>query len=657
VAIEQGSGGDYQMQILQARTDWRKNISHTNFDIGTFSCRKCYSASLQTWTSKQETLQTILVPNYYLAHRRRSRDLAPRFAWTFGRYSERFAPISLFSSIMAAPQNALNTLYGSFDDSWIDTRLISPMRLVLSATALLIIYIDPSQPDRLVWLTYGLLIGYTAYSTIVFLLAWASPKYLPLGILHWLDLAWYVALIAASSGTNSIFFLFFFFAILVASFRCGFASGAKTTAVSALLFVTVGYLTAPSVPDFQLNRFLLRAVTLIVLGYMIAYWGSSEIELKRRLKLLKDVTNLSNPRFGIDRTVTLGLERLREFYNARACVLIYASSSPNTYKLLRAEQQKADSAQPQEVPQEVGKLLLQPAANIAVLRARQSSSSLLYDLVNGTPSREDSPELNAIAQTLSARQFTSLPVMHRREFIGRLYVIDSARRRLNGSDIEFMRQLIDQVSPLLDNIRLLDQLASDAAEQERKKLARDIHDSVIQPYVGLQLGLAAVRQRLLSENSATLGTVTELCEVTNNEVRSLRNYLDQLKAAEVKAGVLVPAVRRFAANFTAVTGISVQIKGDQDLQLNDRLAAEVFQMISEALSNIRRHTSAQQASVDIACDSKDLILKVTNENCDGVSNGSFRPRSIAERAAALGGHTAVFQDDANRTVVAIQIPL
>jgi signal transduction histidine kinase len=130
-----------------------------------------------------------------------------------------------------------------------------------------------------------------------------------------------------------------------------------------------------------------------------------------------------------------------------------------------------------------------------------------------------------------------------------------------------------------------------------------------------------------------------------------------LKAAEIKNGVLLPAVRRFAANYTAVTGITVQIKGDQNLQLNDRLAAEVFQMISEALSNIRRHTSAQQASVDIACDSSDLILRVMNENGDHAPQTSFRPKSIAERVAALGGHIAVYADDSNRTVVAIQIPL
>src|SRR6266508_4186975 len=129
--------------------------------------------------------------------------------------------------MMAARQRTSIASHGSSADWWIDARMISPMRLVLAATALLIIYIDPSQPDRLVGLTYSLLIGYTVYSAGVLLLSLLAPRRLPLGVLHWLDMIWYVALIAASSGTSSIFFLFFFFPILVASFRWGFASGLR----------------------------------------------------------------------------------------------------------------------------------------------------------------------------------------------------------------------------------------------------------------------------------------------------------------------------------------------------------------------------------------------------------------------------------------------
>src|SRR5438132_8931786 len=120
-------------------------------------------------------------------------------------------------------------------------RTVCAARLILALSALVIIYIDPSEPDRLVGLTYTALILYTIYSAVIYVLSVSRSRALPLGILHWFDLAWYVLLIAFSSGTNSIFFFLFFFAILVASFTRGFASGFGMTIVSVVVFTFVGY--------------------------------------------------------------------------------------------------------------------------------------------------------------------------------------------------------------------------------------------------------------------------------------------------------------------------------------------------------------------------------------------------------------------------------
>lgn len=539
-------------------------------------------------------------------------------------------------------------------DWWIDARMIAPMRLVLAATALLIIYIDPSQPDRLVALSYSLMIAYTVFSAIILVLAFTAPHLLPVKILHWLDLGWYVALISVSSGTSSIFFIFFFFAILVASFRSGFRSGLRITIISTVLFVTLGYLTAPPA-EFEWNRFLLRAVTLLGLGYMISHWGGSEIELKRRLRLLKDVTDLSNPRFGIERTIRSGLERLRSFYDARAAILIQRRDQSDQYELTRVEAFKPDLPT-EDISDELARSLLSPAPDMAVMRARAPSAAMLHNIETGQTWTERLDQTEAIINTLEARSFTSVPIRYHGEFTGRLYVVDS-RRRINPTDIEFMLQVVEHVTPLLENIRLLDTLASEAAEHERKKLARDIHDSVIQPYVGLQFGLAAVRQKLMNENSAAFKEVSELCEVANEEVRSLRHFLDELKVEEARYGVLFPAVRRFAARYSAATGIAVRISGEEDLHLNDRLAAEVFQMITEALSNVRRHTLAQAAEIEIRCDDRNLLVTVSNDNANGASPKPFRPASLTERARALGGSAQVQTDSDNRTVIAIRIPL
>src|SRR6266498_3609250 len=138
------------------------------------------------------------------------------------------------------------------DTATVDDRIIAVMRFALALSALLITIIDPSEPDRLVAVTYTALSLYTIYSAVLFIVVqrYASLQSSIGKWAHWADVACYVVFIALSSGTSSIFFFFFFFAILVASFRWGFRSGLRVVVVSALLFTTVGYATAPKGPDF-----------------------------------------------------------------------------------------------------------------------------------------------------------------------------------------------------------------------------------------------------------------------------------------------------------------------------------------------------------------------------------------------------------------------
>jgi hypothetical protein len=184
----------------------------------------------------------------------------------------------------------------------IDNRMIAAMRLVLAASALAVIYIDPEEPSRFIATTYGAFILYTLYSASLYI---AQVGYSSLAESisfwsHWADIGWYVLLIALSGGASSIFFYLFFFSILVASFRGGVASGYRVVIASLFFFSIVGYTTASSGHHFELNKFLIRLVYLLVLGYMMAYWGSREALLRRRLYFLREINYLSNPRFGIE---------------------------------------------------------------------------------------------------------------------------------------------------------------------------------------------------------------------------------------------------------------------------------------------------------------------------------------------------------------------
>lgn len=538
----------------------------------------------------------------------------------------------------------------------VEVRMISAIRLALASFALLVVYIDPFQPDRQVRLTYTLLVSYTVYCALLCVLTFLAPRFVPLAILHWLDLIWYTGLIAVSSGTNSIFFFFFIFAILVASFRWGSSAGLQTALASTLLFAIVGYASAPPEPHFELNRFLLRSFALLVLGFLIAHWGGSEVSSKRRLRFLHDITRLSNPRFGIERTLNSSLERLRSLYDADACVLIQPLKRGNAYRITRADRSGPDAPKfAREITDELTALLLSPEPGVGLAYTKRFLKSYLYDIGSSKSSRQVRSYATVIAKALDATAYLSVPILYRGQPNGRLYVVGSPQR-MNRSDIEFVLQVIEHVTPVLDNIWLVDRLASDAADQERHKLARDIHDSVIQPYVGLQLGLIAVKEKLSKTNGAGLAEISELCEMANEEMRELRRYLERLKSDSSPDSVLVPAVRRFASKYSAATGINVSVNGIDDLRLNDRLAGEAFQMVAEGLSNVRRHTNARNAEVEIACSETDLVLRIINDSTNGAAQASFQPGSITQRATALGGEAHVYFNN-DRTVVDVRIPL
>jgi signal transduction histidine kinase len=546
----------------------------------------------------------------------------------------------------------------------VDDRMISLMRLILALSALLITYIDPLEPDRLVALTYGALVVYSVYGGILYYLSYRGGPRLPLSISHWIDVGCFLVLVALSSGTNSIFFFFFFFAILVASFRWGFKAGLRVTIVSTLFFTLIGYVTAPPELAFELNRFLLRPVYLLVLGYMIAYWGGHEIKLKRRLNLLKELNLLANPRFGVNEAIGALLEQLHAFYKADDCWLIISDVGTEAPRLFRLSlSQTFGVLAGESLPPRLAQSLLAPAADVGILYQRAPDTGLrrrekVY-AIDRKRNVDCSSEWKAIATSLAKQfemaSFVSVPAQYRNRDIGRLFLV--ARPGVfESSDLEFLMQVAEQAMPVVQNIRLLDRLATSAAEHERQRLARDIHDTVIQRYIGLQYKVAAIRNKL-AQGAAVFADVDQLLEMTKNEVNNLRGFAQGLKESDVREGFL-PAVRRFANQFSDNYDLEVQVVSEDEIVIKDRLAAELIQIVQEGLSNIRKHTSATTSKISVQRVNGSVALTIENNRArfDSLSQ-PFTPRSIAERAHELGGEVDVTCGPDDRTIVKVQIPL
>ncbi|HBY94163.1 MAG TPA: hypothetical protein DEP84_09410 [Chloroflexi bacterium] len=545
--------------------------------------------------------------------------------------------------------------------------MVAATRLLLAILAVLIISLDPfthRHPTVATSLVLGLSI---VYGMVLSILTLRDSRYLASinNWAHWVDAGWYATLIALGHSTSGIF-TFFFFPILVAAFRSGLTSALRVATASAVFATVIGLATAFSAPDFELNRLLLQPVSLLVLGFMLAYRGEFELTLKRQLALLKEVTRLSNPRFGVDQTIGSIMARLRAFYEADSCLLVLREPATDTFHLRRADDRNpAGGARTEPVPAALAQRLLALPTNLAIVHTGTSRAWWRLpvggrrqgcDVATGVRTAESREVSATVAELLDVESFVTVPFRSRDEAVGRLYLTAQRPRAFDDLDGDFLRQVVEHVAPVIDSVCLVDQLASSAAEEERRRIARDLHDSVLQPYIGLHMGLVATRQKLASGGDV-MGDLDWLIAMTSIEIADLRNFAQGLTASAGCEDSLLPAVRRFAGRFSAATHIKVHVEAAGDLRINDRLAAQAFQIVAEGLSNVRRHTQAPRAMVRLGRENGHLILRIEDEGANGASPAPFTPRSITERAAALGGRAHVERREDGGSAVVVEIPL
>jgi signal transduction histidine kinase len=533
------------------------------------------------------------------------------------------------------------------------------MRLLLATTALVVTSIAPPESSRSLTATCVVLAVYMAHAAAICLTARLRNTSTALQYsLPWLDLV-ACAVLLGLNGWQSIYFVLFFFGIAVLSLCWGFAAGVSATIASSVLFVVVGYLSHPAGTLFELDQFLLRLISLAVLGYMMASRGEYELRLRRRLGLLRDIGTLSNPRFGPNRMLARALESLRAFHNADFCVAILAAHDSRGHELRRATRARADAAyEPEKISGQLAGALLSFGDELVCFRRGVRGG--VAPARGGGDGAEDRSRYQEVAELLGARAYLSVPLRADTRTLGRLYVA-ADNPAFDGSDGEFLLQAADRIMPVLSHIELIERMATRAEEDERHRIALDIHDRLIQPYIGLQMGINAVCQLVSRYPAPALPPAIRertaaLAELSEVGIQNLRGYVRELRGAPAAGGML-EALRRFSRRFHEATGIHVTLDIDGELAVSARLAGEIFSMACEAVSNVRRHTCAPSATIALRTAGQRVVLRVENPVEPGAPRKPFIPRSITERAAAINGNVSVELTREGRTAVVVEVPL
>jgi len=532
------------------------------------------------------------------------------------------------------------------DAGSVDARMVALMRCLLAVSAFVVITFFPAQPVRFASLAHISLTAYVVYAVLLALSTWRNQPFVPARARHWLDVLFYAWMMALTEGASSIFFPFFFFAILVSSFSFGLREGLLVTAASALLFLVLELLASAPPYGLEIDQALIRPMILFLLGYMIAYWGGHEIALRRRLHLLRKVSRFANPRLGVDHALVEGVRRLVEFFNAELGVLIRAqgNGAPSLLYRLQARSRQAQAG-PETLNESAARALLGlPPEMVLTWSERRAPHDAAL-----------AAQCRAIAELLGTPHFMTAPYDEHESTQGRLYI--AAKHPFSHAEADFLAHVAEQVGAAVDNLKLLDKLMVNAAQLERARIARDIHDTSVQPYIGLRLGLQAL-QRKIPPGSNFAANVQELIDMSGAAVEDLRGYVRRLQETRprLRGEQFVHGVLDQIARYRSFYAIDVELRGEPHLSLSDKIASEAYQIVCEALSNIYRHTKSRSAYVELRREGDALRIEVGNGREPGATS-TFTPRSIVERARALGGDVEVRLDAGGHDVVTVQIPL
>jgi signal transduction histidine kinase len=257
----------------------------------------------------------------------------------------------------------------------------------------------------------------------------------------------------------------------------------------------------------------------------------------------------------------------------------------------------------------------------------------------------------------------AVPLTYRGERVGDLLVgVRPGDRRLNAADLAVLDVLATPLALAQHATRLSDALQTSrerlvtATEEERRRLHRELHDSLGPTLTGAAFTADAAGNLIGSDPPQATRLTIQAGVQIRAAIDDVRRLVYGLRPPALDELGLAGAVRRHATQLSGEVDITLDTDGVLP-PLPAAVEVAAYRIATEAITNVVRHSSGHQAVVSIRADAHTLRLSVID---DGAPNGAWRPgvglRSIAERAAELGGACeAGPTPDGGR--VAAQLPL
>jgi signal transduction histidine kinase len=220
--------------------------------------------------------------------------------------------------------------------------------------------------------------------------------------------------------------------------------------------------------------------------------------------------------------------------------------------------------------------------------------------------------------------------------------------------LRLVHGIADSLTLGLENARWFRRLRALGAEEERTRIARDLHDRLAQSlvYLGYELDRLVKRRERDDE-------LARLRDDVRHTVTELRETLVQLRSTVNADHPLEVHVRQLAERFARRTGVAVDLDLRPVTSLPPRVDQEVLRIVQEALNNVERHAHASHVAIAWSMDHGRVRVVVEDDGC-GFDPAGRRPDAfglvgMSERADAIGARLRVERRDPGGTRVSLEV--
>lgn len=258
-------------------------------------------------------------------------------------------------------------------------------------------------------------------------------------------------------------------------------------------------------------------------------------------------------------------------------------------------------------------------------------------------------------------------VLHNDEIHGRIFILDL--------DVEPRHYLLGRIATaVIENrfARAAQSAKSVSSEVEQRigKIARDLHDGLLQSFTGIVLQLENLIPTIDSNPDDARQRVTEIEGILMNEQRELRSYLEGLREKKSHREIEFDMTGRFrdlAHRYRNQWGVELEYRGETlDPVVRRALGWETWRIVTEAITNAARHGHAKFVCVTLSTRDENLLVAV-QDNGEGfpfrgrlngpeLTNRGLAPTSLTERVHSLNGEISIESSD-NGALLEISIPI